>query len=167
MILWAFGYPIAAAVGYWIHDWNYMFLAAAIIVAVLNVQVFFCPESPRFHVIKRDVQSTKRSLKALQLLTTYKVDLDDIVITGVEKVQNRDQSLLRQLADFCSYPTLLLETLMLMFMWFFIAMSYYGFNFGWSSILPDRYLGYLMAAVGELIAYLSAVPLIGFIGRRC
>ena len=166
MCLWALGYPLATAVGYLIPNWNYMFLAAAIIIAVMNVQVFFCPEPPSFHVINRDIESAKQSLKALQLLTDSKLDIDNIEISDAGKVQDRNQTVLRQLADLCSYPSLALETSILMFLWFFLGMSYYGFNFGWSSIVPNRYLGYLMASVGELIAYMSAVPLIARIGRR-
>ena len=51
-------------------------------------------------------------------------------------------------------------------MWFFVGLSYVGFNFGWGSILPDRYIGYSMAMVGELIAYFGLYMVISKLGRR-
>ena len=74
--------------------------------------------------------------------------------------------MLQQLKDFYNYPILLLETGLQMLFWFVVAMCYYGFNFGWGSIIPDRYAGYLLAMVGELIAYVGLVPLVSFLGRR-
>ena len=164
--LWALGYPIAAGVGYFVKDWNYMFLAAAILLFVFNIQVFFCIESPRYYLMKGDAKSAKKSIEALAALAGTKFDLENTELVDLGKAQEREQSFWQQVVELCSYPGLLLETLILMFLWFFIGMSYYGFNFGWGSIVPNRYLGYLMASVGELIAYISAVPLIARIGRR-
>ena len=165
-ILWAMGYPIAAAVGYFVTDWNYMFLTASIIYTIFNLQVIICIESPRYFLIKGDAKSAKMSIKALAALTKSNLDVDKVELEELEKSREREQSFWQQLVDLCSYPVLLVETLLQMFMWFFIGMSYYGFNFGWGAILPDRYLGYLMAAVGEIIAYVSVAPLIALIGRR-
>lgn len=53
-----------------------------------------------------------------------------------------------------------------MFLWFILGMSYYGFNFGWSSIVPDRYIGYVMAGVGHFIGSSTVFPLIARLGRR-
>ena len=165
-MLWALGYPIAAGVGYLVKDWNYMFLAGTVVLLLFNVQVFFCIESPRYYLIKGDAKSAKRSIEALAALTGTKFDLENTELVDLGKAQEREQSFWQQLVDLCSYPSLLLETLIQMFLWFFIGMSYYGFNFGWGAIVPNRYLGYLMACVGELIAYVSAVPLIACVGRR-
>ncbi|XP_063683730.1 solute carrier family 22 member 15-like isoform X2 [Bolinopsis microptera] len=164
--LWALGYPIASGVGYFVKDWNYMFLAAAILLFVFNIQVFFCIESPRYYLMKGDAKSAKKSIEALAALAGTKFGLENTELVDLGKAQEREQSFWQQVVELCSYPGLLLETSILMFLWFFLGMSYYGFNFGWGSIVPNRYLGYLGASVGELIAYISAVPLIARIGRR-
>ena len=167
MFLWASGgIPIATGVGYFVKDWNYMFLASSIIYIIFNLQVIICIESPRYFLIKGDAKSAKMSIKALAALTKSNLDVDKVELEDLEKSRAREQSFWQQLVDLCSYPVLLVETLLQMFMWFFIGMSYYGFNFGWGAILPDRYLGYLMGAVGEAIAYVTVAPLIALIGRR-
>ena len=164
--LWAFGYLIAAGVGYLVTNWNYMFLTGSIVLFVFNIQVFVCIESPRYYLIKGDEESAKISIKALAALTEAKLDVESMELVDLEKARERKQSIWQQLIDLFSCPSLLLETSIQMFLWFFIGLSYYGFNFGWGSIVPDRYLGYLLASVGELTAYVCVVPLIASIGRR-
>ena len=165
-VLWSMGYPIAAAVGYFVKDWNYMFLATAAILLVCNLQVLFCIESPRYCMIKNDKKAAKRSIKALAALTNVEFDIEKIDLVDLGRAQQRQQTLKQQLIDLCSYSSLLLETLIVMFIWFVIAMSYYGFNFGWGQIVPNRYLGFLLVTVGQLIGYSTTVPLIGRAGRR-
>ena len=162
--LWAVGYGVAAATGYLVKDWNQMFLVAAIICFITQLPTFFAIESPRYYLIKGDVNAAKDSLKRLGDLNGIDLDLENITITDGGK--EREQSLKQQLVEFCRYPILLVETLLCMYLWFFVGLSYYGFNFGWGSILPDRYIGYLMAMVGELIAYIGLVPTISKLGRR-
>ena len=165
-IMWGLGYPIAAGVGYFVKEWNYMFLAASIILFAVTIPVFFCIESPRYYRIKGDEESAKISIKALAALTEAKLDVESMELVDLEKARERKQSIWQQLIDLFSCPSLLLETSIQMFLWCFIGLSYYGFNFGWGSIVPDRYLGYLLASVGELTAYVCVVPLIASIGRR-
>ena len=164
--LWALGYPVAAGVGYFITSWNYMFLAACIVHLLTTIQVFFCIESPKFYLINNNVTSAKQAFKALAKMTKMDLDLEDTEILDVGKVKDRQQSTKQQLIDLVRHPSLRLETIILMLLWLCVTMFYYGFNFGWGKIVPDIYLGYIMAAVGELIACVLVVPLIAWLGRR-
>ena len=166
MVFWALGYGVVAAVGYFIHDWNYMFIAASLLMIVVSLPVFFCVESPRYHLMTNNIDGAKESLKFLASLNDMDLDLDNIVITDTDKTRERQQTFLQQMRDMIAYPMLSIETCLQMFLWFITAMSYYGFNFGWGSIIPDIYIGYLMAVVGEIIAYFGLAPLVAWIGRR-
>ena len=73
---------------------------------------------------------------------------------------------LQQVKEFLSYPILVKETLIQMFVWSMISMSYYGFSFGWQEIIPDVYIGYILAAAGETMAYVLGGWLIAHWGRR-
>jgi hypothetical protein len=164
--LWALGYPIAAGIGYFINSWNYMFLAASIVFLATTMQAFLCIESPKFYLINNDPAAAKRAFEELAKLNNMVWDLKDTEISDVGKAKERKQSTKQQLVELTRYPGLALETGILVAIWFSITMFYYGFNFGWGKIVPDLYLGYLMAAVGELIAYIGVVPLIAWLGRR-
>ena len=165
-VSWALGYPIAAGVGYFITDWNYMFFAASIIVFFFDLSVFFCAESPRYYLMKNNEVAAKKSFKFLSSLTDVSLDLDNIIITDTHKTKERRQTYFQQMKDLVSYPYLAVETSLQMFLWFVSALCYYGINFGWASIIPDIYLGYVMSAGGSFIAYVGMVPLISWLGRR-
>ena len=47
-----------------------------------------------------------------------------------------------------------------------VALSYYGFNFGWKRLVPDLYLGYVLAGAGEAAGYLGVMPVVQAAGRR-
>jgi len=164
--MWSFGYPIAAAVGYFVYDWNYMFLAALIIFLLTTVQCFICIESPRFYLMNNDVAAAKAAFQALADLSNFDMELENVEISDEGKAKEREQSTKQQLIELVKYPALCLETAMLMMLWMFVAMFYYGFNFGWEALVPDIYLGYVMSAVGETIAYALTIPLIAWLGRR-
>ena len=166
MVFWAFGYAIVAGVGYYIQNWNYMFLATSIIALAFNIPVFFCKESPRYHLMKNDIDAAKESFNFLASLNNVDLNLENITIADTCKTKERKQSYLQQIKDMINYPMLLIETLLQMFLWFTTAMSYYAFNFGWSSIIPNLYIGFLMAMVGEIIAYIGLTPLVAWLGRR-
>ena len=165
-VFWALGYGIAAAVGYFIYDWNYMFIAVSILVLVLSLPVFFCVESPRYYLMTNNIDGAKESLKFLASLNNMDLDLNNIMITDADKTKERQQTFLQQMRDMIAYPMLFIETCLQMLLWFITAMSYFGFNFGWGSIIPDRYICYLMVMVGEIIAYFGLVSLVAWIGRR-
>ena len=162
----SFGYVILVGIGYFITSWNNMFLATSIVIVLTSIQICFCPESPRYFLIKNDVEAAKKSLKALAKLNNMDQDLENIQIIDAGKAKDRNHNVRQQLIEFIRYPSLLLETLILMVLWPSIAMFSYGFGFGWGDILPDRYSGYIMAGVGELISYFMSVSLIGWQGRR-
>ena len=165
--VWASGYPIASAVGYFVKDWNKMFLTMAIIGLLTRLHIFFVIiESPRFFLVNNDVKTAKKTFEALAKLTTANLDLENIEIVDVGKAEERDQSIKQQLQELIIYPSLLKETLLVMTLWFFIAMFFYGFNFGWGKIVPNRYLAYLMSGLGEIIASSLTIPIIHKIGRR-
>ena len=113
-----------------------------------------------------NIDGAKESFKFLASLNNMDLDLDNIVITDSDKTKERQQTFFQQMRDMIAYPMLFIETCLQMILWFITAMSYYGFNFSWGSIIPDIYIGYVMAMVGELIVCLGLTPLVAWIGRR-
>ena len=46
-LIYAVGYPGIVCISYFIHDWNYIHLAAAIIIGFCYVPMLLLPDSPR------------------------------------------------------------------------------------------------------------------------
>ena len=164
--LWVIGYQIATGMGYLVKDWNFMFLTTSMVLLVSNLQVFFCIESPRYYLIKGDKESAKSSIEALAALTKTRFDLNSVELEDLNKTDDRKQSFWQQLVDLFSYPSLLLETLIQVSLWFVIHICYYGINFGWSSIISNIYLGYAMSGLGQFVGSSTVFFLIARVGRR-
>ena len=89
------------------------------------------------------------------------VNLEDEIVRD-----RQTQGIMQQFKELTSYPVMFYELMVQMFIWFVCALSFFGFNFGWSAILPDIYISYVLAAVGEIIAYVTSVSIIQALGRR-
>ena len=167
VVFFSSGYFVAPAVYYCIHDWNFKFLGAAVVVALSGFPVFLSIESPRFYLIKNDLESTLESLKVLASLNDSDYELDKINLKDYMTVssKNREQSLRQQLKELGTNPTLLGETLLQTFLWFSAGTFLFGVNFGWTEIVPNIYLAYVMSGVGELLS-LIFVRMIKVLGRR-
>ena len=167
-LFWGLGYFLATGLHYFIPDWNLMFLGSAIAVAITSFPVFICIESPRYFMINNDFDSTRESLKALASLTTSDLDPDKLDLNNylTSSAKTRTQSLTQQFKDLLNNPTLLGETLIQIFIWLCVGMFFYGKNFAWEAIIPNIYVGFLIAGIAELLTALVTVPLIGKFGRR-
>ena len=153
-----------AAIGYFIKDWNYQFLASFICLLLCALPSCFIIESPRFYAIKKDVSNVKISLQKLAKMNGVELNIEDIDLVDLEF--SRQQNILQQLKDFIQYPVLIFETLIQMLTWFLVAMSYYGFNFGWESLVPSVYLGYLIAGFSEAVMCVLHAAFVHLTGRR-
>ena len=161
--LWVAGYVVISITSYSIQDWNYIFLAVVVLGVICLPPFVIFPESPRFYLIKGRNDEAKKVLMLFSTLGNNPKYLDGVDLENDE----RTQSIISQLKDFVKYPAMALETVILMFAWFVVALAYYGFNFSWSKISNDLYASYLYAALGELIAYtILLVPLTRFLGRK-
>ena len=164
----AFGHHVAVGLNYFIPDWNFKFLGTALIIAIASSPVFTSIESPRYYLVKKDFESAKKSLKSLASLTTANLELDRINLTNLLTVSSkiRQQTFKQQLSELRDNPIMVLETAILMFLWFCEGMFFFSFNFGWEQILPNIYLGYLMAGVGELLSMIFIISVVQLFGRR-
>ena len=164
----AIGYYIATGLHYLIHDWNFKFLGSAIAVAITSFPVFVCVESPRYHLINNDFESTLKSLKALASLTTSDLDPDKLDLNNylTSSAKTRKQSLKQQLKDLLNNPALLGETVIQILLWFCVGLFYHGITLEWEAILPNIYLGYMISGLGDLFTALVTMPLLNRSGRR-
>ena len=162
--MWCIGYLMGALISYLITNWNYVFLFCSTILGLTAIPVILIIESPRFFMVRGDKDEARRAIWKLANHNGIKVKVEEIVIAD-EAHLDEEVATLQQLKELLSYPILVKETLIQMFVWFAISMSYYGFTFGWQEVIPDVYIGYILAAAGETTAYLLGSWLIAHWGR--
>ena len=166
MVLWALGYPTASLIAYLIHNWNYLFLASSIFTLTGSISIFFMIEPPRYFLVCNDLKKAELSLQKLAAMTSEENNINSVNLEDEIVRDRQTQGIMQQFKELTSYPIMFFELLVQMFIWFVCALSFFGFNFGWSAILPDIYISYVLAAVGEIIAYVTSVSIIQALGRR-
>ena len=151
---------------YFLNKWQYVYLTVAGINALALLLLFLCPipGSPRFSLIKGRKEEAMETLKVLAEMSNNKIALDKIDLV----FEKRDQSYLEQIKDFRSHPHMRRETLLGMSVWFTVALITISYQFGWSKIGAGLELHsiYLIAAMGNSISYIVAVPLCRLLGRK-
>ena len=162
LIGWSVGYVVIVITSYFIYDWHYIFLAAAVMCLITSIPLVVFPESPRFMLIKGREEEAKRTLEAFSLICNNHLPLDEVELVYEVRVQ----SYWDQLKDFRIYPTMLKETLLCMFSWFIVAVIFYGFSFGWSKIGKNLYTNYLFDSVGKGASYALTIPACHYMGRK-
>ena len=159
---WAMGYIMIVAIGYFVPNWRFIFLAKGIINFVAVIPLFIFPVSPRFSLIRGRNKEAKKTLESYSKVCGNETSFKDINLIYEERVQNYWQ----QLKDFTKFPTMLKETVLSIISWFIVAVLFYGFSFGWSKLTPVLYTSYLLAAFSKVIAFSSTIPACKWLGRK-
>ena len=159
---WVFGYIMIVAIGYFVHNWRYIFLVQGIINFVVVIPLFIFPVSPRFSLIRGRNKEAKKTLESYSKVCGNETSFKDINLIYEERVQNYWQ----QLKDFVKFPTMLKETILSLINWFIVAALFYGFSFGWSKLTPVLYTSYLVVACSNFIAFSITIPACKWLGSR-
>jgi hypothetical protein len=76
------------------------------------------------------------------------------------------QNWVKQIKDFYVFPKLGRQTILFALMWMITCALSYTFNFGWSKISKDFYLGYVYAGIGIIISFLLIMPATKILGKK-
>jgi MFS family permease len=161
---WTTGFFALIGMSYFIHQWQYVYLAAAGIDALAILPFFFLPlpESPRFSLLKGRNEEAKKTLRLLAQMSDNKVSFDKIDLVYEEK----NQSYFEQMKDFKGHPKMLKETLLGMCAWFIVALVSFSYQFGWSKFGNDLHSIYSFAAFGEGLSFIIAMLCCRLLGRK-
>ena len=167
LIFWAVGYLLTSLIGYTVYSWRWNSAITGFVNLVTAIPLFLVPESARFLLIGKDnVQAAIGNLKWLAKINKASFDGNDLELTDREQMPEEQPTFLQSLNDFAKYPELAIQTLCQMWLWMVSGFVYYGFSFSWSNLSSNMYIGYLLAAVGEVIAYILMVPMLEKMGRK-
>ena len=161
---WTTGELMLITISYLTYQWKHVHLIVAGISA-LSLLLFFVlpvPGSPRFSLIQGNKEEALKTLEKMAKLSGNEVSFDKVDLIYEE----RKQSYLEQIKDFKPHPTMRKETLLLISVWFIVALVSYSYQFGWSKIGNELHSIYLFVVLGKAIAFVSTVPICRLFGRR-
>eukprot|EP00116_Pleurobrachia_bachei_P001195 sb/3461457/ len=167
LMMWAVGYLLTSLIGYTVYSWRWNSAITGFVSIIPALPLVLIPESARFLLVGKDnAERAMENLKWLAKLNNSSLDIDNLKLTDREQLPEKQPTFMQSLKDFWVYKELAIQTLCQMWLWIVSGLVYYGFGVSWSSLSSDMYIGYLMAAVGEVIAYILMVPMLDKMGRK-
>lgn len=156
------GYLMVDLVGYKVKNWRHIFFIISSVTLVGTMPMFLAPESPRFLLTKGKLTKAKASLEKFSRLIKSPKSMAEVDFVFTTHKQN----MLKQIKDFYLYPKLGRQTILLALMWMITCSLCYTFNFGWSKISKDFYMGYVYAGIGIIVSFLSIMPATKLLGKK-
>ncbi len=160
---WSFGYALLPAVAYGLPDWKWLQLAVSVPLVLLIPIGIMMPESPRWLLIKGRITEAERIVSRIATFNGK-----DGSMIKLEPVREDSSDLKANFFDLFYTFHLRKITLLLYFVWFSVALAYYGLSLNAAYLVPGSslYINFAVSGLVELPAYLSCVLTILFCGRR-
>ncbi|KAF6024790.1 hypothetical protein EB796_016902 [Bugula neritina] len=143
---WAIGFLLLIAIGYAIRIWKYIQLAISLPTLLFISYYWLLPESARWLLVKG------RNAEAEQVIVNVAKTNGKVVPTDIlSKLEEPKRA--EKLKALKRAPRLLCRTLVVLFNWFVIAMTYYGLSLNSGNLPGSLYVNLTISAVAEVIGY--------------
>ena len=150
-------------------DWRNVHILSAVVSLLVFLPVFWVPESFRWLAVNgRDVQAGAVATK-MAWMNKRPLPSLELVASMAESERRRAEA---EHSTRYSYLDLFRDTLVrkptifMGFVWFFMAIIYFGISFNVTALSGDFYINFLILSVMELPTILFSLPTMSFLTRR-
>lgn len=163
----AAGAMILAGMAYYIRDWVWLQLAASIPLSLFLLYFFLLEESPRWLLIKGDMERFEKGIKRMArwnrkfVPTDFLSELEDSAFEMKAQKQNSGSFI-----DIFRFPNVFLKSINIFFGWMVVTMLYYGITMNMSDLPGSPFLLVVISGGVELPGYLLCLVLLNRLGRR-
>lgn len=163
-IFFAIGEMYLAFVAYLIRDWKWINLACALPCVIYLSYWWFIPESPRWLISKGRLDESKKILEKVAKVNRRHIPAHLYKPSTEKKKDEQDPH--AKLWHILARPVLLKRTLILMFNWMIVSMTYYGVIMNSGNLAGDFYFNFFLMALAEIPGLLIGLFVLDKIGRR-
>lgn len=160
----AFGEMYLAFVAWLIRDWMWINLACAIPCVFYLTYWWFVPESPRWLISKGRLKEAKKILETIAKTNSKSISPHLLESTLQQKKIESDSH--AKLWHIFGRPVLLRRTLILMFNWMIVSMTYYGVIMNSGNLAGDFYVNFFLMCLAEIPGLLVGLAVLDKLGRR-
>ena len=158
----ALGYLLVDLIAFYLRDWRFIFYIVSAIGFLGIIPMFFLPESPRYLLTQNKPAQAKTNLEEFSRSIRNPISMAEVDLVFTPHKQNW----LKQIKDFYVYPKLGQQTTIFALCWLIVCSLCNTFNFGWSKISKDFYIGYIYAGLGSMLSYYLVIPVTKFFGKK-
>lgn len=160
----AFGEMYLILVAFLIRDWKWINLACALPCAFYLTYWWFVPESPRWLISKGKLEESRRIMEKIAKVNKKTIPPHLLETTEKERIEEKDPD--AKLWHILGRPVLLKRTLILMFNWMIVSMTYYGVIMNSGNLAGNFYFNFFLMALAEIPGLLIGIFILDKIGRR-
>ncbi|RUS80346.1 hypothetical protein EGW08_011885 [Elysia chlorotica] len=166
---WSFGSALFAVAVIVLKDWRHLHVLIAVASGLVFLPVFWVPESFRWLAVQgRDSQAAAVTDKMARL-NKRPSPSSELVKSIAESERQRalvENSARYSYLDLFRNSSIRKSTICMGFVWFFMAIIYFGISFNVTALSGDFYLNFLILSVMEIASILFALPVMSFLSRR-
>ncbi|KAI0215704.1 Organic cation transporter protein [Lamellibrachia satsuma] len=174
-VFWGVGVVWLAIISYTLQDWRHIQLAISLPSVLTVAFIWLIPESVRWLVTQGRLSEAERILR--KMAKCNGATLPDTLFSGVQnqagavdnKIASEDEcKSVRHynVVDMLRTPQLRKRSLVLFYIWFAMAVCYYGLSLAITSLSGNKFLNLLMCGLVELPAYITAIFILKWFGRK-
>ncbi|XP_046545766.1 solute carrier family 22 member 6-A-like [Haliotis rubra] len=156
-----------AALAYLIRDWRYIQLAISIPSGLALFYICVIPESLRWMIMHGRLDDAE---KYVTKVTTFnrKVFPKESWASVRSMTEDKEASSQQQytFTDLFKTPQIRKRSILLFYIWFAVAVGYYGLTFKITSLAGNKYLNFFIGACVEMLAYLMDIYIMVKVKRR-
>ncbi|XP_069131020.1 organic cation transporter protein-like [Argopecten irradians] len=157
---WCVGEMLLTGAAYFLRDWRHFQIAVSSPGIILFLYWFFMPESARWLI------ANGRSEEALAILTRASRINKKRIQIDISKIKLDHQKVRNEVMPVFTSCRLLFRFAMVLFLWFVLALTYYGLTYNVGQISHKIYFDFLIYAVLEMVAYVTCLYVNTRFGRK-
>lgn len=161
-VFWGIAVMLVAPIAYLIQNWRYIQLAISLPSILAIGYIWLIPESLRWLVIQKKMEPVKELVQKITKFNglPYPSEPMDAIISH-DKITSEKA---RQFSFFDLLQTreMRKRSLVLFYLWFAVAVTYYALLLNMTSLDGNRYLNFFISAVVDMVAFIAVV----FIARK-
>ncbi|XP_033741750.1 uncharacterized protein LOC117328333 [Pecten maximus] len=160
-IFFAFGECFLAGVGFLVRDWHYVEIIIAAPMVLYLAYWWLIPESPRWLINKGRFDEAEEILRK-----AAKINKKELPSKQILDRDMRDDTKTEKVYKIFTSRVLFIRTLIILYNWMVVSMTYYGLTLNSGNLSGDVYLNFFFSGMVEFPAYIISIVFLDRLGRR-
>ncbi|KAK6189071.1 hypothetical protein SNE40_005116 [Patella caerulea] len=162
---WGASVITVAGLAYFIRNWRYIQLAISIPSVIAVFYICFVPESLRWLIMRKKFDEAGKLIEKTCRVNKLPVPNNTWEIIKNQSIKDSSRTNYN-FVHLLKTPELRKRSLIMFYCWVAVAVGYYGLTFKITSLAGNKYLNFFIGAVVEFIAYVLAIGVMRFFGRK-
>ena len=151
LFCWSIGKAMCIGMSYILFNWHHIFFGTSVAILLTAFPIIFCPESPRFQLLKGREDEAKHTFKRIARIFGSPIVIDDIEIEYSDYKKNY----WNQIKDFKNYPAMAKNSVLLLLCYMMLSANTYSMAYGWGKLGANLHVTQALCTVGNALVVVT------------